>query len=313
MFNGPQFQLRNSSGAVLTTVTVPNTGSFQKWQTVSASVYLPAGQQTLRIVTTNANGGWNINWWEILASGGTTSDPTPAPAPSPSVTSIKIEAETYSNMNGIQTEPTSDAGGGLNVGWQDNNDWMDYSVNLASAGTYTVNFRVATMFNGPQFQLRNSNGAVLATVTVPNTGSFQKWQTVSASVYLPAGQQTLRIVTTNANGGWNINWWEITNNATNTQKVMASQEETTAVNNQQIEVFPNPVINQLILKVNNNLTGNLRVDVVNMQGVIKKSINLNKQAGSNQFYLSLGDLPAGQYILRLAMTDWIETRMIIKQ
>jgi predicted esterase len=312
MFNGPQFQLRNSSGAVLTTVTVPNTAGFQKWQTVSASVYLPAGQQTLRILTTNANGGWNINWWEILANGGSTTT-DPAPTPSPSVTSIKIEAESYSNMSGIQTEPTSDAGGGLNVGWQDNNDWMDYPVNLAAAGTYTINFRVATFFNGPQFQLRNSSGAVLATVTVPNTGGFQKWQTVSASVYLPAGQQTLRILTTNANGGWNINWWEITTNSNTAQRVMATQEETSVVNPNEIEIFPNPVISQLILKVNNTLTGNLRVDVINMQGVIRKSINLNKQAGSNQFYLSLGDLPAGQYILRLSMTEWNESRMIIKQ
>jgi 5-hydroxyisourate hydrolase-like protein (transthyretin family) len=274
-------------------------------------VNLPAGQQTLRIVTTNANGGWNINWWEILASGGSTTEP--APAPSPSVSSIKIEAETYSNMSGIQTEPTSDAGGGLNVGWQDNNDWMDYSVNLASAGTYTVNFRVASYFTGAQFQLRNSSGAVLTTVTVPNTGGFQKWQTTSASVSLPAGQQTLRIVTTNANGGWNINWWEITTNATTTQKVMASQEETTAVNNQQVEIFPNPVINQMILKLNNAYSGNLKVEVVNMQGMTRKTVNLVKQPGTNQFYLSLGDLPAGQYIIRLIMTEWTESRMIIKQ
>src|SRR5688572_9239551 len=46
--------------------------------------------------------------------------------PPPSSTTVKIEAESFTAMDGIGTENTSDAGGGLNVGWQDNNDWMDY-------------------------------------------------------------------------------------------------------------------------------------------------------------------------------------------
>ena len=67
-------------------------------------------------------------------------------------------------MSGIGTENTADAGGGLNVGWQDNNDWMDYVVNASAAGTYTVNFRVASLFTGATFQLRKSDGTVLTTV-----------------------------------------------------------------------------------------------------------------------------------------------------
>jgi len=203
MFTGAQFQLKSGSN-VLATLTVPNTGNFQSWQTITAEVNLSAGQQTLRIQTTTANGGWNLNWWKIhcianpICSG-----------------SSHIEGENYSAMNGIQTENTSDVGGGQNVGWQDNEDWMDYSVNIASTGTYTISFRVASMFTGAQFQLKNGN-TVLATMTVPNTGNFQSWQTITTEVNLSAGLQTLRIQTTAANGGWNLNWWEIncTNNPT---------------------------------------------------------------------------------------------------
>jgi predicted esterase len=291
MFSGAQFQLRKADGTTLATVTVPNTGNFQSWQSVSATVNLSAGQQSLRIYTTQANGGWNFNWMEFaqaatanqlptVSAGSTqtvalpassatltgtasdadgwiasyfwsqvsgpstasisnsgsastgvnslvqgsyvfrlkatdntgassTSDVTVNVSGSTSITNLRIQAENYSSMYGIQTENTSDAGGGQNVAWQDNNDWMDYAVNIAASGTYTVNFRVASMFSGAQFQLRNSSGSVLATVTVPNTGNFQSWQNVSASVSLPAGSQTLRIVTTQANGGWNINWFEL--------------------------------------------------------------------------------------------------------
>jgi endoglucanase len=87
-------------------------------------------------------------------------------------------------MSGVQTEGTADAGGGLNVGWIDPNDWMDYSINVTAAGTYTVNFRVAATVANAQFQLKKSDGTVLATVNVPNTWGFQNWQTVSATVNL---------------------------------------------------------------------------------------------------------------------------------
>ena len=59
---------------------------------------------------------------------------------------------------------------------------MDYSVN-SSAGTYAINLRVASP-SGGQLQIRNSAGAVLATVSIPNTGGYQNWQTVSANVLL---------------------------------------------------------------------------------------------------------------------------------
>ncbi len=109
-------------------------------------------------------------------------------------------------MSGVGTETTGDAGGGLNVGWQDAGDWMDYSLNVDSAATYTVNFRVAAAFAGAKFQLRNSTGTVLATLDVPVTGGVQAFQTISASVTFPAGQNTYRIITTHAGWGWNINW-----------------------------------------------------------------------------------------------------------
>jgi hypothetical protein len=159
---------------------------------------LVAGTYVFRLTVTD-NGG-------ATATSDVTITVNPAPSTGPTT---RIQAENYSAMSGIQVEGTSDVGGGQNIGWQDTGDWMDYAVNVSSAGTYTVNFRVATMFNGPQFQLRNSGGTALATLNVPNTGGFQNWQTISAQVSLPAGQQTLRIYTSRASGGWNINWWEI--------------------------------------------------------------------------------------------------------
>src|SRR6202012_5307533 len=142
---------------------------FQTWATVNASVTLPAGTQTLQVYS--VTGGWNLNWIQFTAGAATAIPGT-------------IQAETYGSMSGVQTQSTTDAGGGLNVGWIDTGDWMDYVVNAASAGTYTVGFRVAATGSGGSLQLRSSTGAVLATVPVPNTGGFQTWTTVNAVVTL---------------------------------------------------------------------------------------------------------------------------------
>jgi len=119
----------------------------------------------------------------------------------------RIEAEMFANHKGMRMETTSDAGGGFNVGNIDNNDWMSYPVNVPAAGWYTLQARVASAYAGGQFAL-SRNSSDLVVVTVPNTGGWQNWQTVSASVYLNAGQQDLTLFA--KVGGWNINWWQLT-------------------------------------------------------------------------------------------------------
>ncbi|MCL6459364.1 MAG: chitobiase/beta-hexosaminidase C-terminal domain-containing protein, partial [Gorillibacterium sp.] len=113
----------------------------------------------------------------------------------------KIEAESYTAMNGIQTEECSE--GTQNISYTDGGDWMDYTVTVEAAGTYTVEFRLASPYNNTQLQLMKGT-TVLATVTTPNTGSFQTWQTVSATVTLSAGTQTLRVY--GVTNGWNFNY-----------------------------------------------------------------------------------------------------------
>jgi hypothetical protein len=115
-----------------------------------------------------------------------------------------IQAENYTNMLGIQIENTTDTGGGLNVGYTDAGDWMDYAVNVQTAGAYTVSFRVASLAATGKIELRNQAGTTLATLTQGSTGGWQTWVTKSVTANLTAGNQTLRIYYTGA--GLNINW-----------------------------------------------------------------------------------------------------------
>jgi hypothetical protein len=107
--------------------------------------------------------------------------------------------------DGVDLEVTSDTGGGVDLGWTSANQWTKYTVNVASAGNYTVSFRVAAPTAVTDaFHLANSSGTNLSgNVNVPATGGFQTWTTVTANVTLPAGRQTLTL--NQDNGGWNIN------------------------------------------------------------------------------------------------------------
>ena len=117
----------------------------------------------------------------------------------------KVEAENYIDMSGIQTQTTTDTNAGLNVGYIDQYDWMDYGVRVDKTGTYDVNFRLASFPTTGQgaFELKNG-GTTLATVSVTNTGGWQTWNTQTAQVNLTAGDQILRINITAS--GLNLNW-----------------------------------------------------------------------------------------------------------
>ena len=122
------------------------------------------------------------------------------------VTAVNGTGNGY-RSDGVDLEVTTDTGGGYNLGWTAAGQWFKYTVNVATAGSYTVTFRVAAPAAVTDaFHLSNSSGTNLSgSVNVPATGGYQAWVNVTATVTLPAGTQTLTINQDKA--GWNINWF----------------------------------------------------------------------------------------------------------
>jgi beta-glucanase (GH16 family) len=110
----------------------------------------------------------------------------------------------YRPNDAIGMEPCKDIGGGWDVGWTAAGQWLGYTVDVATAGAYTVSFRVASGATGGTFHLEDASGDNLTgPVTVSNTGDWQTWATVAATVTLPAGRQVLRLVQDSE--GYNLN------------------------------------------------------------------------------------------------------------
>ncbi len=160
-------------------------------------------------------GEWNsgIYYFDDLYLATNTTDDAPSFSTSPSdPTSLKIEAENYTSMNGVTPETCTE--GGSDVGYIDSGDWMDYTVNVPSSGTYTMNFRVSGSNPGGSLQLQK-NGTILGIIVPPNTGGWQNWTTVSTKVSLTAGTQTLRVYSTGSSV--NLNWFSLTPTTTTTK------------------------------------------------------------------------------------------------
>ncbi|MBR7833541.1 carbohydrate-binding protein [Actinospica durhamensis] len=215
------FHLSNASGTNLSgSVNIAATGGWQTWTTVTATVTLPAGTQTLTL--NQDNGGWNINYVTFVSSegpyGGTAAAvpgtvqaenyDTGGQGVAYNVTSVNGSGNSY-RSDGVDLETTTDTGGGYDLGWTATGQWFKYTVNVATAGTHTVGFRVAAPSAVTDaFHLSNASGTNLSgSVNIAATGGWQTWTTVTATVTLPAGTQTLTL--DQDNGGWNINYLTI--------------------------------------------------------------------------------------------------------
>jgi alpha-galactosidase len=87
--------------------------------------------------------------------------------------------------------------------------FVQWTVNAASAGTVTLRIRHAngTTVNRPMDI--SVNGGPPMPVNFPGTGAWTTYQTVTTTVTLPAGANTIRATATTANGGPNVDYLEV--------------------------------------------------------------------------------------------------------
>ena len=111
----------------------------------------------------------------------------------------------------VDIEACTDAGGGYDIGWTANTEWMEYTVNVASTGTYDLAFRVAGTSAG-QLHVEMDGTNITGLVNIPNTGSYTTWQSVMASnKSMTAGTHIMRVYFDVA--GFNLNYVNITTNS----------------------------------------------------------------------------------------------------
>jgi hypothetical protein len=213
-------------------IALPDTGGWGVWQTYTKSgVALPAGTHVLKlIVDANGSAGTvaDVNWLNVAAAAQVVTtnafSGTPVSAPG------RIEAENYDkggdgvgyhdttagNSSGayrsddVDIRATTDTGGGYNVKGVRAGEWLAYSINVAAAGTYAIDLRVASSGGGGTVHVTVDGADVTGPISLPDTGGWNTWGTTTKTgVVLPAGVHVVKLVV-DANGPAgtvaDINW-----------------------------------------------------------------------------------------------------------
>ncbi|RIX28574.1 DUF1996 domain-containing protein [Amnibacterium setariae] len=147
----------------------------------------------------------------LIAAGAAVSAQAASAAPAGTV-----QAESYSAQHGVRTQPTSDTGGGSNLGWLESGDWAQYQgVDLGAGGMLDVEARIAsaTSHTGAvELHLDSPTGPLLASVPSRGTGGWQRWVTAEAmTTGAPAGKHTIAVVFASPTKGdfVNLNWFSV--------------------------------------------------------------------------------------------------------
>ena len=115
--------------------------------------------------------------------------------------------------NSVDIQATTDTGGGYNLGWIAAREWLKYTVNVTTAGTYAIDVRVASKGAGGTFHIEVNGVDKTGPISVADTGGWQVWKTVTKTgVSLGAGKQIVRVVMdSTGTSGYvaNLNWFAI--------------------------------------------------------------------------------------------------------
>jgi hypothetical protein len=128
----------------------------------------------------------------------------------------------------VDLETTSDAGGGANVGWMDTGEWLEYTVTVQTAGTYSLRARVASNAAGGAFRLEANGIDTTGSVAVAPTGGWQTWTDITRNVTLSAGTQVLRFAVISS--GFNLNYLQLTSGGGTTNLALNKPASASTVN-----------------------------------------------------------------------------------
>lgn len=107
--------------------------------------------------------------------------------------------------DGVDIEISTDDDGGFNVGWGNSGEWLEFRVNVQTAGFYQLQARVASLSSSGSLRVDFNGDNKTGSLTFPSTGGWQTWTTVNSPAFaLSAGEQFMRI--TFETGGFNLNW-----------------------------------------------------------------------------------------------------------
>lgn len=204
--------------------------------------------------------------FDVGGNGVAYNDNTPGSAVTPAVN--------FRSNEDVDIETTTDAGGGHNIAYIMNGEWLEYTVNVTTDGAYSLDLRMAADGAGKTLHVDIDGVNITGAVAVPNTAGWQTWQTATVNNLNPTqGQHVIRI--SFDSDYMNLNFIEF-------KKMIPTGLEENRT--ETIRLYPNPSEDGYF-----NLSLATEWQVYNAVGELLFKGNDNK--------INLSDYPAGMYVL----------------
>ena len=101
---------------------------------------------------------------------------------------------TFRTDEDVDIEVCNDVDAGYNIGFAEAGEWLEYTVDVASAGEYDITLRVACANDGRTVSLSANDVVIAKDIAIPNTTGWQVWENVTVpNISLSAGKQVIRI------------------------------------------------------------------------------------------------------------------------
>jgi hypothetical protein len=133
-------------------------------------------------------------------------EPSPSPATEPSTTPEPggldaysvLQAEAAAGQQGTESQETEDTGGGQNVGWIGNGDWLrfdDVDFGDEPATTFAARIASDTDDRGGRIEVRidSPTSEPAGTLTIEDTGGWQDWESRTTEIAPTKGRHTVFI------------------------------------------------------------------------------------------------------------------------
>ena len=207
-----------------------------------------------------------------------------------------IQAEDFSFQEGFTVSETSDTNGGYKLGYTDSGDYAEYPVLITETGEYDVSFRIASESSSGSIILHlidGSNEQYLTQISLPVTGGWETWETVSTSLNLDQGSYKLRLTVNQS--GFDINWIDFDF----TGDPMSFSE----TNRVEFNLYPNPTTDFII--INTDLS-EFKIEIFDLLG---KKVHFSE----NKSQINLTHLDSGIYLLTMESKFYSTSKVIIKK
>lgn len=208
--------------------------------------------------------------------------------------------------DGVDIEECSDdTSNGYNIGWTETGEYLKYTFEVQSGGTYDIIVRYAA--NNSDGQIRFSFDNQFSTQLKPllSTGGWQNWHSmVIRDIELTAG--THEMIVQFFFGGFNINYFDFV------QTVVGVDGEAAPPKYELNQNYPNPFNPKTNIKYQVAETSKVELNVYDTLGQkVETLVNDTKEAGVYEVEFEAENLSGGIYFYKIVTAHFSETKKML--